>query len=441
MELRAASMASVTDIEKSVKELVTENNLWLVGLLAPHQDVRESTARSATGGGVPEQHQDLSQPPRRRTMRVTIREPSSTPRAAVAPAPPGKGKQKESEHPEPILESSDENVMSAEDLFDLYNELEPAAPPSKKKGSRQHHGESSSNPLTKKVRTADPPMPAPSKETTPPPAPIDRTSPPAPVNQTHPPAPVNQPPPALADQTPPDQTGEDLTNIVLSSAKDTLTKLSRHRCSREAIIGTDSMEVDQIINRALNEVLSGVLTMSASWRRLGALTAQYEKRLGEQLKASEDRHAEELEASKARHAEALKMAEAKYTKQLEAAKKKNAELLKQKGKLVEELKQHQATLIKAIKTKEKYKEASLLNFKEASKLQDDLVIRRKETESYLSERMRQTEINRCLARLEEEERVRVPGSPEISLATGIKGVDEEIGASVDQQTPQDPPAS
>ncbi|XP_062103526.1 pollen-specific leucine-rich repeat extensin-like protein 1 [Humulus lupulus] len=228
MEIRATSLVSMTDIEKSVKELVMENNLRLVGLLAPHQDVRESTAGSATGGEVPEQHQDVSQPLRRRTMGVTIREPSSIPRAAAAPAPLGKGKRKVSEHPEPILQSSDENVMSTEDLFDLYCEPKPVTPLSKKKGSRQHRRESSKNSPTKKVRTGDPPMPVPSKETKPPPAPIDQTSPPAPVNHTHPLAPVNQPPPAPADQTPPDQTGEALTNIVLSSAKDRMTKLSRH---------------------------------------------------------------------------------------------------------------------------------------------------------------------------------------------------------------------
>ncbi|XP_062075503.1 allergen Asp f 7 homolog [Humulus lupulus] len=132
-------------------------------------------------------------------MGVTIRELSSTPRAAVAPAPPGKGKQKVSEHSEPILESLYENVMSAEDLFDLYSEPEPIAPSSKKKRSRQHRGESSSNPPTKNTRTVDPPIPVPSKETTPPPAPIDQTSPPAPVDQTCPSAPVNQPPLAPAD--------------------------------------------------------------------------------------------------------------------------------------------------------------------------------------------------------------------------------------------------
>ncbi|XP_062073786.1 allergen Asp f 7 homolog [Humulus lupulus] len=132
-------------------------------------------------------------------MGVTIREPSNTPRVAAAPDPPRKGKWKVSEHPEPILESSDENFMSAEDMFDLYNEPEPTAPSSKKNGSRQHRGESSSNPPAKKTQTADSPIPDPSKETMPPPTPIDQTSPPAPVDQTRPPAPVNQPPPAPAD--------------------------------------------------------------------------------------------------------------------------------------------------------------------------------------------------------------------------------------------------
>ncbi|XP_062113949.1 uncharacterized protein LOC133824952 [Humulus lupulus] len=122
------------------------------------------------------------------------------------------------------------------------------------------------------------------------------------------------------------------------------------------------MEVDQIINRALNEVLN--------------------------LKTSEDRHDEELKASEARHTEELKMAKAKYIEQFEAVKKKNAELLEHKAKLAKELKQHQATLTKAIETKEKYKEASFLNFKEASKLQDDLVISRKET-GRLEERVKE----------------------------------------------------
>ena len=81
----------MTDLEKSVKHLVTEANLRLVGLLAPHQDVRESTAGSATGGEVPEQHPDVKQTPPRRATGVTIREPSNTTRAAAPPVLKGKG--------------------------------------------------------------------------------------------------------------------------------------------------------------------------------------------------------------------------------------------------------------------------------------------------------------------------------------------------------------
>ena len=78
MVLRSAMLASMTDVEKSVKSLVTEANLRLVGLLAPHQDVRESAVGSATAEENPELQPPVS-PPRRRPTGVTIREPVGTP--------------------------------------------------------------------------------------------------------------------------------------------------------------------------------------------------------------------------------------------------------------------------------------------------------------------------------------------------------------------------
>ncbi|XP_062099795.1 uncharacterized protein LOC133805640 [Humulus lupulus] len=120
--------------------------------------------------------------------------------------------------------------------------------------------------------------------------------------------------------------------------------------------------------------------MTASWRHSGALTAQYENKLDEQLKVSEERHAEELRAAEAKYNEQLEAAKVKYSEQLEATEKKNVVLLEEKTTLAEELKQHQTTLAKVIETKEKYKESSKLNCQEASELQDDLVISRKETE-------------------------------------------------------------
>ncbi|XP_062080353.1 uncharacterized protein LOC133785114 [Humulus lupulus] len=191
--------------------------------------------------------------------------------------------------------------------------------------------------------------------------------------------------------------------------------------------------------------------MAASWRRTGALITQF------------------IDFD-ARHVEKVKMLEGK-----------NTELLNQNIKLAEQLKTFQATLTKALAVKEKFREASKLNFQEAKKLEDDLIASRKETEglegrikelektndsnlerykgatsnyfytfwkhnceadfSYLSERMSETKIKWSLAHLEEEERAKIPASPEISLAMSIDGVEEEAATSVDQQTPHDPPAA
>ncbi|XP_062080941.1 uncharacterized protein LOC133785742 [Humulus lupulus] len=446
----------MTDVENGVKQLVTKANLRLVGILAPHQDVRESTAGSATGEEIPEKHPDVSQPPRRRTTGVTIEEPSSTTRAAAPPAPSGKGKKKASKPSAPIDESSYENDMPSEEMFNLYSV--PDAPAIKKKTSRRHRRESSKEPLVKKTRIEDPPAAGPSKNTTPPPSPLERQSlpvlagstppPPAPIDQTQPAAPV--------------QTGDDLSSRALKSAKERMTWILKHEHSREAMAGTESMDVDHILNRALNELASAMLTMTAGRLRSGVIT--------EQSKAFEQRHAEEL-----------KVIEEKYTEQLKAAQKENAALLEEKNKLAEEMKQQQVALNKALEAKERYKESHLTNFREAKRLEAALIESRQEADklearindlekantsnlerykgttskcfhdfwkhnqgadfSYLSQCMRQTEIARCVALLEEEEGVKTPASHEISLATGIEGIENEVEAAVDQENPQDPPAS
>ncbi|XP_062114262.1 uncharacterized protein LOC133825318 [Humulus lupulus] len=191
--------------------------------------------------------------------------------------------------------------------------------------------------------------------------------------------------------------------------------------------------------------------MTTSWRRMWALITQSKE-------------------SDAKHAEEVKMLEGK-----------NAELLDQKNKLAEELKTFQTSLTKVVVEKEKFKESSKLNFQEAKKLEDELIASRKESEglegcikeleeanasslerckgatsncfysfwkhnyeanfNYLSERMRRTEIGRCLARLEEEERAKILASHEISLATGVEGAEVEAATSVDQPTTQDPHAA
>ncbi|XP_062080307.1 uncharacterized protein LOC133785060 [Humulus lupulus] len=286
--------------------------------------------------------------------------------------------------------------MASEDMFDMYTAPEaPDAPASKKKASRQHHVECSKAPPAKKTRIADPPEARPSTNTTPPPSPLEQQTLPTPVG----PAPS---PPTPADQTqlaalaP---TGDDLSSRALRSAKDRMARILRHERCREAMAGTESMDVDQILNCALNELVS-----------------------------------------------------------LEAAQKANATLLEEKNTLAEEVKGKQTALDKAIEAKEKYKESHVINYREAKKLEADLIVSRQEAEklearidelekanasnleSYLPERMRKTEIARCVARLAEEEKAKIPASPKISLATSVEGVDDEADAAADQENPQDPPA-
>ena len=62
MESRATLLASMSDAEKSVKNLVTEANLRLVGLLAPHQGTMELTAGSAIAEEEPKQQPAASPP-------------------------------------------------------------------------------------------------------------------------------------------------------------------------------------------------------------------------------------------------------------------------------------------------------------------------------------------------------------------------------------------
>ncbi|XP_062075181.1 uncharacterized protein LOC133779208 [Humulus lupulus] len=385
------------------------------------EDVRESTAGSATGTEVPKQQQDVSQPPPRRATGVTINEPIGAPRSAAAPAPLGKGKKKASE---PTLESSDENDMPVERAFDLYTKSA-----SKKKSHRRQSGEGCSNPPVKKSRTDDPPAPTPTKETTPRPAPSREATPPTPTNPD-PPSPVKQtPPPAPVDPTPPAST------VQQSAGR------------REEASGDDLTGV-------------GVLTLTSGWRFLRTQNAQFEKRLSDHLSAAE-----------ARYTEKLKAAEASYVEHLEAVKAKQIEALRDaEVKHTKALKEAEAKHLEALQ----YKEVSLNNYREAHKLQDELEISRKEVAaleeqnarnledyegasfecfylfwknnpnsnfSYLLEHIKEAELARCVTRLEEET---IPRSPEISLAIGIEGAREEAGDAVDQQqqkSPQDAPTT
>ncbi|XP_062119013.1 uncharacterized protein LOC133832721 [Humulus lupulus] len=361
----------------------------------------------------------MEQTPKRRATRVTIEEPSSTPRAAASPASKEKGKKKATEPLEPLHESSDENVMDSECVLDLYSAPEvPEAPLSKKKASKRHTGESSKMPQAKKSLTAGLPEDRPSSNATPTSSPHEQQTPPAPAGST--PSPT-----ALTDQTQqagPASTGGDLTSCTFRSVKDRVAKIVNHDRCREAMAATETMDVDQILTCALNEfsnlsylflLRQAFLTLTVVQLRSGVVT--------EQSKSLEQRHPDKL-----------KTAEAKYAEQLEA-------VLGENNKLAEELKEKQSALDKAIEQRDNFKESNRVNYHAAKKLEEDLTAG--VDFSYLPERARQVEIAPCVARLAEEERARVPALPEISLETGMDGADNDAIDVVDQDTPQDPPAS
>ncbi|XP_062093556.1 uncharacterized protein LOC133799568 [Humulus lupulus] len=143
-----------------------------------------------------------------------------------------------------LLVSKLKRDMESENIFDMYCAPEaPEAPTSKKKMSRRHQGESSKVPWAKKSRTADPPADVPSTNATPTPSPLERQSPPTPVGST-------PSPPARADQTQlvaPTSTRGDISSHALRSAKDKLAKNLKHERCREAMVGTETMDVDQIL--------------------------------------------------------------------------------------------------------------------------------------------------------------------------------------------------
>ncbi|XP_062085598.1 uncharacterized protein LOC133791696 [Humulus lupulus] len=265
--------------------------------------MRESTLGSATGGEEPEQQPPMS-PPRRRQTEVMIREPVD---------------------------------MDSENVFKIYSAPEAlAAPPSRKKTSKRHPGESIKAPQAKKPPNAGLPEDGPSANATPP-SPHEQQTPPAPDGST--PSPV-----APTDQT--QQAGPASTGAML--------------------------------------------TLIAGRLRSSAVT--------EQAKYLEQRHADELKA-----------AAAKYAKQL-------AVVFEENNKLAEELREKQKSLDKATEQKDR------ANF------------------NYLPKNARNAELAHCASRLAEEERLRIPASPEISLATGMDGADNEAADVVDQSPPQDPSA-
>ncbi|XP_062075129.1 DUF21 domain-containing protein At4g14230-like [Humulus lupulus] len=199
------------------------------------------------------------------------------------------------------------------------------------------------------------------------------------------------------------------------------------------------------IHKGLVHIMSelekmGLLTMTASWRRARAMVSRaknFDTRLAKVKKALEGKNIELLEKNN----EITKQNGEFLEKNTELPKLKE-ELLEQKSTLNEELLQVRDGLKKSNEDKEKFKESAKLNYQQAAQLKLDLIASMQKTEelekrhnreanfNYLSECLRQTLMSQCAIRLEEEERAKVPASPEISLATGIDGADNEADTAV-----------
>ncbi|XP_062075786.1 uncharacterized protein LOC133779905 [Humulus lupulus] len=267
--------------------------------------------------------------------------------------------------------------MSSEDVFEHYKAA--AAFSGRKKDSKRTRGEKSKT-ASKKARTEDSPATVPLKDNTPPPSPLEQPTSTPPVDQhSTPPTPADQHP------TPQDPTGRthrtqpegSLSSSVVSSAKERIYKLSKHKRSQEAINDTISMETEQILNRGLNEIVSGLLTMTAGWRRAGAIvstTRNFDTRLAEAMKALEGKNTDMLEKNN----ELTKKNGELFEQNMELTKLKE-ELLEQKATLTEDLLESRDALKKAKEDKEKFRESAKLNHQQSKQLELDLIASRSTT--------------------------------------------------------------
>ena len=146
--------------------------------------------------------------------------------------------------------------IASPNVFDLYQTQEEEEVPlvRRRKSARRQDGESSQAPSAKKSRAADPPKDGPSGQPS--------AQPPAPAEKEVPLATTNPSPAAKKEQAQQAELpGAKLSSRSLRSAKDRLAHILKHDRCREAMAEAENMGVDQILNRALNEVAS-VSTLS-----------------------------------------------------------------------------------------------------------------------------------------------------------------------------------
>ncbi|XP_062115409.1 uncharacterized protein LOC133829666 [Humulus lupulus] len=344
--------------------------------------------------------------------------------------------------------------MATPNIFDMYQAEEEEEVPQLQRRSKRRTGESSRGPPAKKGRIEDLPKDPPTGQT---PGPTGQTHPPAPTEKQTPPAPPNPPATSARDEVVRDEAlGTKLMSRTLRSARDRLDCIGKGDRVRDAMVEAENLGADQVLNRALNEISSALLSAITARTRIQAsiekakekATERHQVKAAEELSAVEARHAKELEAlarerdaavTKLSEAEAAKDAAVKLRQEYREFNQAHLREIKHLGETLKSKDEAIVTLegkVKQLeldnsKNLEKYKRTTLRCFYNFWKHNQGADF------SYLSEEVRAAELARCTAQLAEEEaRLRIPASP------SIVGVEEEevVEDATNQDAAQDPPA-
>ncbi|XP_062115079.1 uncharacterized protein LOC133829258 [Humulus lupulus] len=345
--------------------------------------------------------------------------------------------------------------MSTPNIFDMYQAEEEEEVPQLQRRSKKRAGETSQGPSAKKSRPEDLPQGTPTGQS---PAPTGRTPtpPPAPSEQQNTPARSSPPPAPAREHLSREEAHEArLVSRTIRSAKDRIERIGKGERVGAAMIQAVELPVDQILNRALNEISNALLSAITARTRAQAYFEQIEAKVlekhqvkaAEELSAAEAKHAKELETvvrerdaavTKLSAAEAAKDAAVKLREEYRSYNKTHLREIKHLEGVVKSKDETIATLEGKVqqseldnsKNLEKYKRRTLRCFYNFWKHNQGADF------SYLSEEVRVAELARCAAQLAEEEaRAAIPATP------SVVGLDEEtIEEETDQVVAQDPPA-
>ena len=146
--------------------------------------------------------------------------------------------------------------MSTPNIFDMYQAEEEEEVPQLQRKPKKRTGESSRGPPAKKGRPEDPPQGTPTGQS---PAPTGRTPTPPPAPSEQQTTPVRPKPPAMParEQLSREEAHEArLGSRTIRSAKDRIERIGKGERVGAAMIQAEELLVDQILNRALNEISS-----------------------------------------------------------------------------------------------------------------------------------------------------------------------------------------